>query len=236
MTSNRHVRDLIVMAAITLAMIAAAGWAVERFVAPQDNPFKPLDLTLPAGFATGAKLQALADDPDHCRRLLAQAGVEFTDVDREVEEPACTLEGTLTLDRSLTPYSETLTMTCPLAAALHVWERHAVIPAAESELGEAPSRIDTYGTYSCRKVRGGRPGRWSQHATANAVDISGFSFDGRERITVLGDFGEDTPEGRFLERIREDSCRLFSTTLGPDYNALHRDHFHLDMGGYSICS
>ena len=236
MTLNRHVRDLIVMAAITVGLIGAAWWAVDRFVPPQDNPFKPLDLMMPPGLATGAKLRALADDPALCRQLLAEAGVAFTDVDREIEEPACTLDGTLTLDRSLTPYSDTLTMTCPLAAALHVWERHIVIPAAEAELGEPPSRIDTYGSYACRKVRGGRAGSWSQHATANAVDISGFSFEDREPITVLRDFGAGTLEGRFLERIREDGCRLFATTLGPDYNALHRDHFHLDMGGYSICS
>jgi len=236
MTGNRHVRDLLIMAAITLAMLAAAWWAVDRFVPAQDNPFKPLDLTLPPGLATGAKLRGLGDDPVLCRRLLREAGVEFTDVDREVDEPACSLEGTLTLDRSLTPYSDTLTMSCPLAAALHVWERHAVIPAATDLLGAAPSRIDTFGSYSCRKVRGGRAGRWSQHATANAVDISGFRFDDGRSISVQDDFGDATPEGRFLERVRAESCRLFSTTLGPDYNALHHDHFHLDMGGYSICS
>ncbi len=233
---NRHVRDLIYMAAITLVMVGAAWWAVDRFVPPQDNPFKPLDLTLPPGLTTASKLRALKDDSGLCRQLLSDAGVEFTDVDRKVREPSCTLDGTLTLDRSLTPYSETLTMSCPLAAALYMWERHSVIAAAEAELGAPPSRIDTLGTYSCRKVRGGRTGNWSQHAAANAVDIAGFRFEDGRRISLVGDFGKATPEGRFLERIRKESCSLFSTTLGPDYNALHRDHFHLDMGGYSICS
>jgi hypothetical protein len=236
MTRNRHVRDLLVMAAITLAMLGVAWWAVDNFVPPQDNPFKPLSLTDPPGLATGAKLRALISDPAQCRSLLSEAGVEFTEVDREIDTPECSLDGTLTLDRSLTPYSDTLTMTCPLAAALHVWERTVVIPAAEAELGEPPARIETFGSYSCRKVRGGRSGGWSQHATANAVDISGFSFEDRATIRVLRDYRGDSAESRFLETVRKGACGLFGAVLGPDYNALHRDHFHFDMGGWSTCS
>lgn len=224
------------MAAISLVMLAAGWWAVDRFVPPQDNPFKPLDLTDPPGLATGMKLRALQDDPTLCRRLLADAGVAVTSVDREIDNPACRLDGALTLDQSLTPYSQTLTMTCPLVAALHVWERHVVIPAAEAEFDAPPIRIETFGSYSCRKVRGGRTGGWSQHATANAVDISGFSFAERERIMLLGSYGRDTPEGRFLTAVRDGACGLFAAVLGPDYNALHRDHFHFEMGTWSRCS
>ena len=32
-----------------------------------------------------------------------------------------------------------------------------------------------------------------------------------------------------------DEVRSFNTTLGPDYNAAHRDHFHVDMGGFRVC-
>ncbi|TMJ11586.1 MAG: extensin family protein [Alphaproteobacteria bacterium] len=31
-----------------------------------------------------------------------------------------------------------------------------------------------------------------------------------------------------LRGVRDDACKLFSTTLSPDYNAAHCDHLHLD--------
>lgn len=29
--------------------------------------------------------------------------------------------------------------------------------------------------------------------------------------------------------------RQLNTVLGPDYNAAHHDHFHLDMGLWQVC-
>ena len=29
--------------------------------------------------------------------------------------------------------------------------------------------------------------------------------------------------------LRDGACGLFATVLSPDYNAAHRDHFHLDQ-------
>ena len=31
------------------------------------------------------------------------------------------------------------------------------------------------------------------------------------------------------------ACRVFAAVLGPDYNAAHHDHFHLDRGGWGTC-
>jgi hypothetical protein len=223
-----------------LLVTAIAGWgawlAYNRFTPPQDNPFKPLDLLLPPGLATAMKLDRLADDGAFCRQLLEAADVEYGESVRPVTNPACSLEGALRLQQSLTPYTGRLDMTCPLTAALHVWERHVARPAAEELLGSPLARIETFGSYSCRPVRGGRPGRWSEHATGNAIDIAAFVLEDGRRITVADHFGAEDAAGEFLERVREGGCRLFATTLGPDYNALHRDHFHFDMGRYSICS
>ena len=49
------------------------------------------------------------------------------------------------------------------------------------------------------------------------------------------DWGRNTPEGRFLAAAHDAACRVFSAVLGPDYNRLHRDHFHLDLGPYRAC-
>jgi hypothetical protein len=37
------------------------------------------------------------------------------------------------------------------------------------------------------------------------------------------------PQAQFLHEIHASACRLFGTTLGPEANADHRNHFHVDM-------
>jgi len=45
-----------------------------------------------------------------------------------------------------------------------------------------------------------------------------------------GDAPGDEPEARaFLHEAHAAACRIFGTTLGPEANADHRNHFHVDM-------
>lgn len=37
------------------------------------------------------------------------------------------------------------------------------------------------------------------------------------------------PQTQFLHAVHASACRLFGTTLGPEANADHRNHFHVDM-------
>jgi hypothetical protein len=75
----------------------------------------------------------------------------------------------------------------------------------------------------------------SQHATANALDIAGFRLADGRRISVLADWSDSGDKGRFLREVREGACKQFNTVLGPDYNAAHRNHFHVDMGRWQVC-
>ena len=76
-------------------------------------------------------------------------------------------------------------------------------------------------------------------AQANAIDIAGFVLEGGRRVTLLRDWNSDDPATRaFLREARDGACDLFATTLSPDYNRAHADHFHLDVaarGGYRVC-
>jgi hypothetical protein len=38
-----------------------------------------------------------------------------------------------------------------------------------------------------------------------------------------------TPKARFLHEVHASGCRIFGTTLGPEANEAHRNHFHVDM-------
>jgi hypothetical protein len=120
-------------------------------------------------------------------------------------------------------------MTCPLAANFAAWARHAVRPAAKQYLGSDVVRIETFGTYSCRNVNGGRSGKLSQHAYANAVDVSAFVLRDGRRISLLNNWNGEPQERAFLRRIHQSACKRFGTVLGPEYNAQHANHFHFDM-------
>jgi hypothetical protein len=120
---------------------------------------------------------------------------------------------------------------CPVAASLALWEWNFVQPAALQHLGTKVASIDHFGSYSCRRLYGREGGGWSEHATANAVDVAGFRLEDGRRVTVAGDWQGDGPKARFLRDVRDGACRLFATTLSPDYNAAHRDHLHLDQAG-----
>lgn len=39
-----------------------------------------------------------------------------------------------------------------------------------------------------------------------------------------------SPAGRFLRYAHGAACASFTTTLGPEANALHADHIHVDLG------
>ena len=125
--------------------------------------------------------------------------------------------------------------TCGLAAAFERFEREVLQPTAERHLGRRVARLEHSGAYRCSYVEGGA-GRRSQHATANALDIHAFVLDDGEAISVLEHWGDPGPAGAFLREVARDACGVFSAVLGPSYNQAHRDHLHLDLGPYAICS
>ncbi|MFN3912130.1 extensin family protein [Hyphomonas sp.] len=204
-----------------------------RFAPPQHNPFMPLDLNNRPGLASHFKMTQLERHPAACFDALDSSGVLYTVLDDSPRGAACGLYDALTLDRSLTPYSATLSMTCSQTASLYMWERHVARPAAVEIFGSPLARIETYGSFSCRNIAG--TARKSEHAGANAVDISGFRLANGRLINVKTHWDKGGPEDRFLKRVHKGACRIFSVTLGPDYNAAHADHFHFDMGDARTC-
>ncbi len=125
-------------------------------------------------------------------------------------------------------------VTCPTAEELAGWARYGVDRAARQILGSPLRQIVTMGSYSCRNVAG--TGRRSAHAQAEAVDVSAFILADGRKISVLDDWSDGTPaEQRFLRVIHASACKRFGTVLGPDYNAAHRNHFHLEQGSGPFC-
>jgi hypothetical protein len=126
-----------------------------------------------------------------------------------------------------------------MAEALAKWIIEAVIPTAGQQLGAKPTGILTGTSYACRPRNSRAGAKLSEHAFANAIDISGFRFDGHKIVSVTERSGLETPEGRFLAEIRAKACVYFSTVLGPGSDESHTDHLHLDVQvrthGYHLC-
>lgn len=215
-----------------LALFLLIHWQVP----PQHLPWTPLRIGDPVGLATRDKLTAIGDAS--CRAVLAEGGVRFAPRPDRDNGGFCRLRDTGVIEGGLTARLEPARplLTCRQTLAVAIWDRQVVQPAARAELGRTVAAIRHYGTYACRTVYG-RPGaRPSQHATANAIDVAAFRFAGGGEASVLADFHGQTPEGRFLHRVRDGACRVFGHTLSPDYNRAHRNQLHLDMSSFTICA
>lgn len=200
---------------------------------PQDMPWTELDLAHPVGLFTGRKLAGLRNDGGRCVAMLEAVGDRFTALPPRRDGEQCGYDHAVRIGGDPRYVPQGLGVACPVAAALVLWEREVVQPAALRLLRSRVVRIDHFGSYSCRRIYGRDAGNWSEHATASAVDIAGFRLEDGSRITIVGDWdgtGERAQaRARFLRQVRDGACTLFSTVLSPDYNAAHRDHLHLDQ-------
>ena len=135
-----------------------------------------------------------------------------------------------------------------MALSFFMWERHVLQPAAQLHFSQRVAAVEHVGSYACRNINRGestatatRAGSRSLHATADAMDITALTLANGKRITVLQQWPSSsagrTPskETQLLKDIHDGACRFFGAVLGPDYNAVHRDHFHFETGGNSVC-
>jgi hypothetical protein len=206
-------------------------------------PWTRLNLSHPVGPFTARKLAALGERPAQCRALLAEAGAGDVPAPPRSNGTDCGYADGMRLTgdgRTVGFAPAGLITSCPVAAALVLFERDVLQPAAQRHFGQRVSIIDHAGSYSCRRMYGRNEGAFSEHATADALDIIGFRLADGTRISVVRDWESAGPKGQFLRNVRDGSCRLFATILSPDYNTAHADHLHLDQAergkiGWSLC-
>ncbi|WP_424813674.1 extensin family protein [Roseococcus sp. YIM B11640] len=207
---------------VALAGIAGLCWFALRMLPPEWDPRAPLDLTATPNLVTSFKLARVRRDPAFCRAAFEASRIPVTRVPDRASEVGCEIGNAMRLPSALRVSPSTPIVTCPVAAAWVLYERNVLLPAGITGVAHL-------GTHACRNVNHAASGRRSQHATANAIDIAGFTRAGGE-WRVARDW--DQPG---LRALRDGACRSFNAVLSPDYNAAHRDHLHLDMGRARIC-
>jgi peptidoglycan hydrolase-like protein with peptidoglycan-binding domain len=156
------------------------------------------------------------------------------------------------------------TVTCALAKALSAWLNESVQPQAKALFNSSVTKLHV-GSYTCRNRNGGADAPLSEHALANALDISDFVLGSGERIAVADSWPSDNPplpvpnpdrtssstvsmqrvsvrlddpKRGFLKSVHDDACGIFGTVLGPGADEAHKSHLHLDMKerrGGSFC-
>ena len=146
------------------------------------------------------------------------------------------------------------TVSCELAKALSDWVDD-LQRDAEALLGSTVVKLRA-SSYVCRNVYNHADPPLSQHALANALDLSELVLASGEHITVREDWHQryanaELPrrnplhltnasgslpvvvslqgKSAFIQSAHENACRIFGTVLGPRANRAHHNHFHLDM-------
>lgn len=196
-----------------------------------------LDLARPDSWFLDWRLAALKSDADLCRQVLVAPIVEARPAEPKPVRDGCGWTNAVRLSRAGSARFSLDPVACELAAALGMWLAHEVQPAAREILGAPVTEVLHHGAYSCRNIAGSPTLRFvkSQHAQANAVDITGFALADGRRITVVAGWTGGEAERAFLRRVHAAACRYFRVAVGPDYNAAHHDHFHLDRGLIPAC-
>ena len=217
------------------------------------NPWAPLNVEAPPDWLTGMKLARTRDDPALCSAALAATDMQFDPVPDRVTGAGCGFTNAVRLRSAAVRFGPPVLLSCPMALSFYMWERHALQPAAQQRYGQRVAAVEHLGSYACRNVNLGEGvpagASRSRHATADALDIASLTLADGRRISVLSqwesektapvatkDDSSPTPLPALLLRdAHAGACRYFKGVLGPDYNAAHRDHFHLETGGYSMC-
>ncbi|MCH2078333.1 MAG: extensin family protein [Rhodobacteraceae bacterium] len=116
-------------------------------------------------------------------------------------------------------------MQCRTARITSAWMSEAVLPTFRDARRDLDS-MRVAADYSCRTRNSRRGARISEHAKGTAIDISAFRMADGETLTVLGDWRNNN--GGFMKRVFRASCRIWHTSIGPDGDRFHQDHFHFD--------
>lgn len=203
---------------------------------PQWNPTKPLSVTDPITPLTSWKLRQTLGDDSLCRAALG-TGAVFEDLPDFEQSEQCHIKPQVRLTSVGTAKVVPLNTRCQTALRMAMWHQHAITPKARDILNQPVREILHLSSYNCREMRTARgpTGRMSTHATADAVDIRGFVMKDGQRIVLQEHWQDSGNRGRFLRAVRDGACDWFRLTLGPDYNLLHADHFHLQHTGWGLC-
>ena len=170
-----------------------------------------------------------------CFKELEQRDVEFKQLAAFSQSNRCKVEYAVRLARvGKMKLDNAPLLTCRMAMQLTEFEQYTLQPTAKRLLGSEINRLKHIGTYNCRSMRKYN-GILSQHAFANAIDVSGFVLNNGSTINVEKDWKGSAVKSRFLKAVASKACKSFRVSVSPDSDSNHFNHLHWDAGLYRSC-
>jgi hypothetical protein len=191
------------IAVVLIVMLPQAALAeAETPPTPERNPFKasgknsqqpsaksPEQPVLPGDAPTVAWTDAeIAQAKAKCAKLLAGVDLDYEPLE-PIKEGRCGAPAPILL-RSVgsdpkVAIEPPATVTCSVAVSLGEWLDKTVQPAARTSFNAQVVKLANASSYVCRNRYNGTDTILSEHALANALDISTFVLESGERLTVL---------------------------------------------------
>jgi hypothetical protein len=187
--------------------------------ASQTLPVPPLPEPAPPPpdvWSDAEVIQALKE----CVRLLGPIAAEI-EVSEPLKKGECGAPAPVLL-RSVggadkVEFRPAVPLNCRMVVALHHWVEKGLQPAARELLGSPVTRISS-GTYSCRNRYGLVDAAISEHAFANAIDISSFTTADGRAVNVLKHWGltqRDIEAQRLAEAKAKAEAKAQAKAAGP---------------------
>jgi hypothetical protein len=201
-------------------------------------PFPKLDIEK-SYLMLGWRLSGLTYDRAACTAALNHPSTQSRPIKDNPIKNGCGYVNAVRLTKIGGVSSSSVRVSCPMGVALAMWMKQIVQPAAQKHLGTKVSRMKHLGTYACRNIKGSIFSKYlnrrSEHATANAIDISAFTLKNGGTVNILRDWTKGNAKSAFLKEIHYGACGYFRVVLGPEANYLHANHFHFDRGMLIRC-
>jgi hypothetical protein len=197
------------------------------------NPMQSQQSTMPPGMMPQSEIS--------CRAELRRLGVAFRDVARIADGPTCGIDYPVELSglSGGVTIKPAVKINCQLTLAFAKWVKYELVPSSRFRYMSGVGRITPMGGYSCRKMNSRSNNPWSEHARGNAIDIGTITLNNGKEIDVRKKGFFAFREKGLLKAVRTDSCKYFSTVLGPGSDPDHWNHFHFDLrtrkSGYRHC-
>lgn len=177
-----------------------------------------------------------------CRQRLQRLGVKFRDVPRISRGRSCGIAWPVELSGlsggiQIKPAAQ---VNCQITEAFARWVRQELVPSSRARYLSGVSAIHQMSSYSCRTMNSQKGAAMSEHAKGNAIDVGKIVLKNGKAIVIEKKGFFAFREKGLLKAVRGDSCKYFSTVLGPGSDRFHKDHFHFDLrprkSGYRHCS
>jgi hypothetical protein len=167
-----------------------------------------------------------------CLAALNLQGIVFRTVAMPPAPSACHVENPVEITSTGATWDMPGVVSCDFALRVESFTREVVEPLARERFGQKVVRLHQAGAYVCQSTR---LGNVSQHASGNAIDLTGVDLADGMTITIAHDWAQPGPKSDFLHEIARRACFYFMGILTPDAAPDNAGHIHLDAGPRAAC-